>query len=353
LKLWIAGSTALLTSTVSSMTRFLRELRMTVAPSPAGELLTRGASKHRLEGPRWRRTSRGFYVPSSGISSTPTQRIVEVAAMVPADAVMGGWAAAYALGTDQLDGRDDYTLKPIAVPVFLPPGLHRKPVPGVHYLQQRLDAADVVTVLGLRFSGPVRTALDLSRAARNLTEAVVALDLMLQAKVITADDLTARMSDFAGRPGIGQAARAVQLCRKGVLSGWESRMRMLYVLDLGFASPKVNVPVFSLAGQFLGAPDMLDVEAGLAMEYDGGTWTRGTTPHGHRDPDRHREDNAREELLERARLIVVRADKGDLTRFRRRLQMRLLTARAEGLSRDRSRDGWTLTAPDGWYGMPA
>ena len=51
-------------------------------------------------------------------------------------------------------------------------------------------------------------------------------------------------------------------------------MRMLYVLDLGFASPKVNVPVFSLAGQFLGAPDMLDVEAGLAMEYDGGTWTR-------------------------------------------------------------------------------
>ena len=52
-----------------------------------------------------------------------------------------------------------------------------------------------MTVLGLRFSGPVRTALDLSRAARNLTEAVVALDLMLQAKVITADDLTARMSD--------------------------------------------------------------------------------------------------------------------------------------------------------------
>lgn len=69
--------------------------------------------------------------------------------------------------------------------------------------------------------------------------------------------------------------------------------------------------------------------------------------------DQHREDNAREELFERAGLIVARADKGDLTRYRTRLRNRLGAARSDGLRRDRNRDGWTIEPPDHWYGMPA
>ncbi len=128
---------------------------------------------------------------------------------------------------------------------------------------------------------------------------------------------------------------------------------MLYVLELGFEAPLVNRAVFDHNESFLGTPDLLDAEAGLVMEYDGGKWSDARRPGGHRDPDQHREDNVREELFERAGLIVVRADKGDLTRYRGRLRTRLRSARAEGLGRDRTRDGWTLDQPDHWYGLQA
>lgn len=126
---------------------------------------------------------------------------------------------------------------------------------------------------------------------------------------------------------------------------------MLCVLDLGLPSPAVNQPVFSPGGQFLGVPDLLDVDAGLALEYDGARWKAAATA-GHRDVDQHREDNVREERFERASLVVVRADKGDLTRYRRRLGARITAARADGLRRDRRHDRWTIQPPDGWVGHP-
>ena len=324
----------------------------TVRPLLAAELVRRGHSKHVLDGPRWRRTTRGFYVPA-GTASTPTQRVVEAAAVAPVGAVLGGWAAAFALGSDLLDGLDDHTMRPIPVTVILPPRLHRASVPGIRYCQQALDADDVVSLRDLHFTRPVRTALDLARSASTGTEAVVVLDAMLQAKVISTPALERRLGDLAGRRGVRQAALAVSHCRPGVRSSWESRLRMLYVLDLGFDVPLVNPPVFDRAGRFLGVPDLLDVAAGLVLEYDGGSWNGTRTPGGHRDRDQHREDNAREELFERAGLLVVRADQGDMSRYRRRLRDRLTAARSDGLRRDRTRDGWTLQPPDHGYGMPA
>ncbi len=334
------------------MSKYRRALPACVAPVAAGELIRRGISKHVLDGPKWRRTGRGFYVPAT-IGESPTQRIVEVAAMCPPEAVIGGWAAAYAHGVDQLDGLDDHTFAPRPVPVFLPPRLHRASVPGVRYLQQALRPGDVAVIGDLRFTGRIRTALDLARWAPDVTEAVVPLDAMLKCRAITKDALADQLPDIAGRRGFGQAAQAVELSRVGVRSGWESRLRMLCVLDLGFASPLVNQPIFDLDQTFLGAPDLLDPEAGLAMEYDGASWASATRPRGHRDVDQHREDNVREELFERTGLIVTRADKRDLTRHRNQLRDRLLAARADGLVRDRSRDRWTLVQPDHWYGMPA
>ncbi len=46
--------------------------------------------------------------------------------MLPDGAAIGGWAAAYALGVDWLDGLDHLTLKPLPVTVVLPPGLRRR-----------------------------------------------------------------------------------------------------------------------------------------------------------------------------------------------------------------------------------
>lgn len=335
------------------MSKFRREVRATVRPLPAAQLIDQGVSKHVLDGPRWRRVARGFYVPTSKTALTPTQRIIDAVAISPPRAVVGGWAAAYAHGVDQLDGLDDHSLRPLPVPVFVPHGLHREAVPAVHYRQQALGTDEVVTLHGIPVTGRRRTALDVARWAPKVTEAVVALDAMLTSGVITLPALHEGLTDIGGRRGCRRAAQAVNLSRSGVRSNWESRLRMLWVLELGFEAPLVNRPVFDRYENFLGAPDLLDVEAGLVIEYDGGTWTNSRTPGGHRDPDQHREDNVREELFERAGLIVVRADKGDLTRYRARLRDRLRSARADGLRRDRSRDGWTLDQPERWYGMPA
>jgi len=51
--------------------------------------------------------------------------------------------------------------------------------------------------------------------------------------------------------------------------------------------------------------------------------------------------------------VVVRVDKLDLARFRARLADRILSAHADGRTRDRSPDRWTLDEPDDWFGLPA
>jgi hypothetical protein len=127
---------------------------------------------------------------------------------------------------------------------------------------------------------------------------------------------------------------------------------MFALTELGWHGLLVNRAVFDERGSLLGIPDLLDVEAGLALEYDGATW-RADRGAGHRDRRQHREDNEREERLERAGLVVVRVEKADLTTYRSRLAQRLVAARADGERRVRSRDRWTVDEPEGWFGRPA
>jgi hypothetical protein len=194
----------------------------------------------------------------------------------------------------------------------------------------------------MRVTPPLRTALDLARWAPDLTEAVVALDLVLAADVVALDALHGAAAQLGGARGVVQARRAVALARSGVRSPWESRLRMTYVLDLGFPVPLVNPVVLGPDLTFVGIPDLLDQEAGLALEYDGASWTAAARRNGHRDVDQHRDDNVREELLERTGLFVTRVDKVDLAQQRARLLRRLAAARGHGLGRDRFRDRWRL-----------
>ncbi len=117
----------------------------------------------------------------------------------------------------------------------------------------------------------------------------------------------------------------------------------MFVLELGMGEPEINVPVFDLDGRFLGAPDLLDLEAGLAIEFDGAV---------HRERRKHREDNVREEGLERGGLVVARADSLDLTAHRPQLGRRLAAARADALGNRRPRH-WTVVEPSWWQGLPA
>lgn len=330
------------------MGRFGAEVRATTWPLPVAELIQRGVSRHVLAGPSWLRTSPGFYRPYDAAPPTTAQRIVDAAAALPAGGTIGGWAAGYVHGVDQFDGLDDHTMELLPVPV-LSPTTHRRSVNSIRYVQTE-RSYPLQLRHGILVTTPVATTKDLARWAKDLVESVVAVDAMLSAEVVSRAELAA-LHPLRG-PNSKIANRALELGDDRVRSAGESRLRMFWVIDLGLPTPLVNRPVFDLDGQFLGTPDLLDEEAGLVLEYDGSRWPSTITA-GHRDVDQHRRDNHREERLERANLIVVRADKVDLSRERSQLKRRIRSARADGLRRERARDRWTLEPPRGWMGISA
>ncbi len=286
-----------------------------------------------LRGLGWRRTSPGRYVPAE-TALTPEQRITEVAASLPAYAAIGGWAAAYWMGVRLLDGggRSGQDLLRVLVNCGVGGKLRRRP--GIEVSRERLPDSDVTVVRGIRSTTAGRTALDGARLASTLRDAVVHLDMMLTAGLVSRRELDNLLGRFAGWRGIAQARRAVSLAVEGSRSPPETRMRLVWVLDACLPPPLVNVSVYGPGGRLLGIPDALDPEAATFLEYDGDD---------HRDLVNHTADNIREELLEEHGLVGVRVTRLDLAGSRATLVDRMTRTRARGLARDPRSDAWSLT----------
>ena len=318
------------------MSKFVEDLPVAARPREAAVLDEDGVAEHLLRTPRWQRTSRGLYVPA-GSSRTVTQRIIAAAALLPSDGSIGGWAAAYVHGVDQLDGCDPQ-LRELPVDVLLPPGLHRLHVPGVTYRRVSLRAGQTSLVHGIRVTSLLRAAVDLACWADSVTEATVRLDLLLEAGL---DPTELRAAAPAGRRGAVQARQATALARPGSRSPGETRLRLLYGTEFPHATVLLNPTLLDGSGRFVAIPDLFDPDAGLALEYDGASWD-SDRQEGHRDRRQHREDNVREEAVERLGVIVVRVDAADLGPHRRQTAYRVQRARADGLRRDRGQARWIV-----------
>ncbi|MDN5896643.1 MAG: hypothetical protein L0H93_21805, partial [Nocardioides sp.] len=103
-----------------------------------------------------------------------------------------------------------------------------------------------------------------------------------------------------------------------VRSGPESGLRLVCEVDAGFPRLEVNCPVRDLTGRLLGIADLLDVDAGLVVEFDGAE---------HRGITRHNADLKKDEALRQVRMEVTRVSGTDLLN-RRMVVQRLLHARA-------------------------
>jgi hypothetical protein len=314
---------------------FSQQLREARRPSGVAELDRLGVTRGVRRGPQWQRVGRGLYVPA-GHDLTTAQRIQAAVPALPGGGAVGGWAAAFVLGADWLDGRG-LDGRPLPVPLCVGQHVHRRSTAELRYVRDRLGPADVGVRHGVPVTPPARTAFDVARWSDGLTEAVVALDAMAHFGLVQLSDVQVHADGFPRLVGGRQVRTALGLADAGVLSPWESRLRMVYVLDAGLPRPLVNRTLYDDRGRFIAIPDLLDVEAGLVLEYDGS---------GHRERRQHNADNVREEELERAGLIVVRADSYDYRHRRTRLVERVREARQRGLARDRRRDRWTLTVPE-------
>ena len=316
---------------------FLRQLSTATRPRSISDLAAAGIKPSTLRGRRWRATSRGYYVPAD-VAETSAQRILEAVPLIPATGALAGWAAAYALGVDMLDGLDPFTMAPEALTISLGSAAGRVDQSRVHYVRERLPAADRQLSRGIAVTTPSRTAFDGARWAPDLVEAVVFLDQVGYALGLPLDEVAARCEPGGWWRGVGQAREALRWADARSASPWESRLRMFYQREAGLPRPQVNVPIFDLQERLLGIADLLDDEAGLVTEFDG---------QEHRLRRQHRADNLREEGLEGTNLTVCRVDSLDL-RQSASLAERLRARRAQGLRRDRRHDRWTLVQPAWW-----
>jgi hypothetical protein len=300
-----------------------------VRPVPIDPTGEAGPTSGQARGPRWRRTSPGRYVPAGTDDDVVEQRILEQAARLPDGGVVGGWAALRLAGGGFFDGlaRDGRT--PLDVPLLVPPGGNLRRLPGCQVSRERVVSAEKVVLQGIACAHPVRAVFDEARRARSLRDAVVALDMVLVARLVarlvTLEQLTLY---FAGRPnmsGCRQAREALRWCDPRSLSPEETDLRLVWEIDAGLPRPRCNWTVSDLAGHRLGMPDLLSNELGVVGEYDGGE---------HRYGNRRAVDADRLEAFRDAGLesfVVVGAERHD--RARTIAKMHAAVRRAEGRPR--------------------
>ena len=190
------------------------------------------------------------------------------------------------------------------------------------YWRSVLGPDDIRAVNGIPVTAPLRTAFDLARS-QPLEDAVVALDVMARQLGVAPAAVARFLRSHRRFRGVHLGLRAVSLAEPRSRSCGESRLRVVWMVDARLPRPLSNPTVVDDGGAFVAMPDLLDLDAGMAAEYDGS---------GHRDLDAHTRDNAREEDMERVGLVVVRATSLDVGPLRRATVRRLLDGRRRALA---------------------
>ncbi|MEV5001134.1 hypothetical protein [Nocardioides sp. LML1-1-1.1] len=256
-------------------------------PCPVDPSGVAGPTRGEAAGPRWRRTSRGRYVPATVDGTRPEQRVVEAYARTDGAGAVTGWAALWLHGAAYFDGA--------GAPVPLVEGRRRlRSTPQVRVLRALLPDDQVLTRRGVRCTVPERALRD-HLAGTGLREAVVAIDMAVAAGITS----RRRLRGVLPR----RWETALDLADEHSASPQETRLRLVWQLDAGWARPLVNRDVLAEDGRFLGRPDLLDADRGIVGEYAGAV---------HRDRARHRHDVRREDLFRRAGLEYVEVVGDDL-----------------------------------------
>lgn len=131
-----------------------------------------------------------------------------------------------------------------------------------------MAADEVVVLAGLRVTAPLRTVVDLGRQLP-LVEAVAAVDMALNRKVVTLDALTR----CAAQPGLHRRRRLLKVLAladadAGAESPMETRLRL--ILDVpGLPKPLTQQVLRDSDGFAIGRADLYYPQARLAVEYDG------------------------------------------------------------------------------------
>jgi very-short-patch-repair endonuclease len=212
-----------------------------------------------LRSTAWRRLYRGVYADAA-LPDTFGVRVLGAALLVPASAAFSGRAAAFLHGAEELgDVR-------LPVEVSVPAGVRFGPVAGLLVRQVALPDSEVTRVRDRRCTTRMRTALDIART-ESLSEAVVALDVLLARHIVQPGELRAAAAGLASGRGCRKAQKAIGLADGRAESPPESRLRVL-LAEAGLPA----VPQFTVRGHdgaFAARVDLAFPAPRVAVEYDG------------------------------------------------------------------------------------
>ena len=267
------------------------------------------------------------------------QRIVEAAAVLPEVGGVTGWASLRWLGGGWFDGLD------VGGRAQLPVDLATcyqdiRNQPGFVVHQERLGPCELIVVDGLSSTTAVRSLCFMLRYARNVREATCAADLAAFSDLVSIAEAAEYNTGHPGWTGIPQARSALVLADENSWSRWETWMRLVWRLDAGLPPPLCNRPIFDLAGNHIATPDLLDVEAGVAGEYNGALHLEGKQM----ARDIARENKVRNFGLEP--FTIVASDIADPERAVQRMTDARRRAKWEAESKRR----WTIEPP--WWWTP-
>jgi len=315
-----------------------------VRPVPVDPSGRAGPTTGQARGTSWRRTTPGLFVPSTVSDDVPEQRILEQSMRLPTpDSGVTGWAACRLWGAAFFDGlgRDGRTRLP--VPLALGAKGQLRARPGSRLLRARLTSAEVVVIVGIQCTDRQRALFDAMRTAASIEDAVVAMDMMAAAGVVSIN----QMRDYAGThpawTGVPQVRAALALADEGSRSPAETRMRLIWVRDAQLPPPLSNQPIWTRDGRLLGIADLLDPESGTVGEFDGAD---------HREAARHTRDVAREQALREVGLEYFTVTGHDLG-HRERVATRMLGARLRARWLPEVERAWTIDPPRWWRRTPS
>lgn len=292
-----------------------------------------GPRPQQTRGRRWRRTSRGFYVPSHVDAANVDQRILEASVVVPPKGAITGWAALRWLGGRWFDGTSSSKEK---LPVDILVSTHdiRAQV-GIKPCGEGTGPDNIVVVDGVPVTNAVWSTAFVMRYAGTPRRAALALEMAAYDDLASVDELTAIVGEQSSWTGVPNARKGLLLAGENAWSPAEVFLKQTWEVDGGFPRPLQNVPIFDLAGNHIGTPDLLDPDAGVIGEYDGRDHLRPEQ----RVKDVRRAARFADHHLESATMLG-----GDtIDHFLVRLEAAYRRAR-----RRRTRRTWTTEPPDWW-----
>ena len=308
-----------------------------VPPVRADRTGLAGPTPRNVRGSAWRRSSRGLFVPATVDAGDPDQRVCEAAACLPAYGGVTGWAGLRWGGATWFHG-DVHGGGQRPVPLAVMHGEIRNQ-PGILVTSERLPPRDLTTHDGLAITTHVRSVSFEMRYAPDERQAVVILDMAMMDDLVSLSEVAAYVVTLNGWIGVGKCRVALALADENSWSAMETKLRLVWVVDLGLPHPLCNRPLFDRDGRHVGTPDLLDPEAGLVGEYEGGL---------HLDAKRRAKDLEKEAAYRRLGLEYVAMVAADWRSPETTILPRVLQARARARWEAESTRQWTVQPPAWW-----